>query len=132
MVKGREVSREGRTLKSHKDLDVWKAAIQMAKNIYSLTSKFPKDEMFGMTAQMRRCSVSIASNLAEGAARQGDKEFIQFLHVALGSVAELETQLIIAGEVNLGDPSVLKSIDEDLIRIRQMLRGLAYSLKAAK
>jgi len=63
-------------LKSHKDLDVWKAAIQLAKNIYSVTSTFPKDELFGMTAQMRRGSVSIASNLAEGAARQGDAKGI--------------------------------------------------------
>ena len=123
---------EGEGLKSHKDLDVWKAAIQLAKNIYSLTSTFPKEEMFGMTAQMHRCSISIASNLAEGAARQGDKEFIQFLHIALGSAAELETQLIIAGEVNLGDPSVLKNIDEDLILIRQMLRGLVQSVKGSK
>ena len=119
-------------MKSHKDLDVWKAAIKLAKNIYSLTSTFPKEEMFGMTAQMRRCSISIASNIAEGAARQGDKEFIQFLHVALGSVAELETQLTIAGEVNLADHAVLNSIDEDLIRIRQMLRGLVQSVKAPK
>lgn len=116
-------------MKSHKDLDVWKAAIILAKSIYSLTTAFPKEEMFGMTAQMRRCSISIASNIAEGAARQGNKEFIQFLHIALGSAAELETQLIIAGEVKLGDPAVLERLDGDLTRIRQMLRGLAKSLK---
>ena len=116
-------------MKSHKDLDVWKAAIILAKSIYSLTTAFPKEEMFGMTAQMRRCSISIASNIAEGAARQGNKEFIQFLHIALGSAAELETQLIIAGEVKLGDPAMLEHLDGDLTRIRQMLRGLAKSLK---
>ena len=116
-------------MKSHKDLDVWKAAIILAKSIYSLTTAFPKEEMFGMTAQMRRCSISIASNIAEGAARQGNKEFIQFLHIALGSAAELETQLIIAGEVKLGDPAMLERLDGDLTRIRQMLRGLAKSLK---
>ena len=116
-------------MKSHKDLDVWEAAIILAKSIYSLTTAFPKEEMFGMTAQMRRCSISIASNIAEGAARQGNKEFIQFLHIALGSAAELETQLIIAGEVKLGDPAMLERLDGDLTRIRQMLRGLAKSLK---
>jgi four helix bundle protein len=119
-------------MKSHKDLDVWKAAILLAKNIYRVTATFPKEEMFGMTAQMRRCSVSIPSNIAESAARQGNKEFIQFLHVALGSAAELETQLIIAGEVELGNRSVLNNLDEDLTRIRQMLRGLVKSLKAPK
>jgi four helix bundle protein len=74
-------------MKSHKDLDVWRAAVGLAKNIYQVTTAFPKEEMFGMTTQMRRCSVSIASNIVEGAARQGNKEFIQFLHIALGSAA---------------------------------------------
>jgi four helix bundle protein len=117
-------------MKSHKDLDVWKAAVVLAKNIYNVTSAFPKAEIFGMTAQMRRCSVSIASNIAEGAARQGNKEFVQYLHIALGSAAELETQLIIAKEVKLGRESVLEGLDQDLTRIRHMLRGLARSVKA--
>src|SRR5258708_2552174 len=117
-------------MKSHKDLDGWKAAIILAKNIYKATAAFPKEEICGMTAQMRRCSISIASNIAEGAARQGNKEFIQFLHIALGSAAELETQLIIAGEVKLGNTAVVKSLDDDLTRIRQMFRGLVKSLKA--
>jgi four helix bundle protein len=117
-------------MKSHKDLDVWKAAIILAKNIYKATATFPKEEIFGMTAQMRRCSISIASNIAEGAARQGNKEFIQFLYIALGSAAELETQLIIAGEVELGNPPVMKSLNDDLTRIRQMLRGLVKSVRA--
>jgi four helix bundle protein len=117
-------------MKSHKDLDVWKAAVGLAKNIYQVTTAFPKEEIFGMTARMRRCSVSIASNIAEGAATQGNKEFIQFLHIALGSTAELETQLIIAGEVKLGKSAALAGLDEDLTRIRQMLRGLVKSLKA--
>ena len=118
-------------MKSHKDLDVWKAAVILAKNIYSATNAFPKEEIFGMTAQMRRCSVSIASNIAEGAARQGNKEFVQFLHIALGSAAELETQLFIAREVKLGKGAVLENLEEDLARIRHMLRGLVRSLKTS-
>ena len=117
-------------MKSHKDLDAWKAAVVPAKDVYNTTKVFPKEEIFGMTSQMRRCSVSIASNIAEGAARQGDKEFIQYLHIALGSAAELETQIIIAGEVKLGSPATLKGLDRDLTRIRLMLRGLVKSLKA--
>jgi four helix bundle protein len=79
---------------------------------------------------MRRSSISIASNIAEGAARQGDKEFVQFLHIALGSAAELETQLVIAREVGLGDDGAMEKLDQDLTKIRHMLRGLVRSLKA--
>jgi four helix bundle protein len=116
-------------MKSHKDLDVWKAAIGLAKGIYTVTATFPKEEMFGMTSQMRRSAVSIASNIAEGAARKGNKEFIQFLHVALGSAAELETQLIIAKEVKLGRESGLAALDLELTRIRMMLRGLTRAVR---
>ena len=83
-----------------------------------------------MSAQMRRASVSIASNIAEGAARQGDKEFIQFLHIALGSAAELETQLIIARDVGLAKPSDVDAVDKGLTQLRQLLLGLIRSIKA--
>ena len=79
---------------------------------------------------MRRSSTSIASNIAEGAARQGAKEFVQFLHIALGSAAELETQLVIAREVGLGDEAAVNKLDPELTKIRHMLRGLVRSLKA--
>ena len=117
-------------MKSHKDLDAWKAAVVLAKDVYNVTKAFPKEEIFGMTSQMRRCAISIASNIAEGAARQGNREFIQYLHIALGSAAELETQIIIAGEVKLGSLTTLKGLDRDLTRIRLMVRGLVKSLKA--
>ena len=116
-------------MKSHKDLDVWKAAIKLAREIYVLTASFPNEERFGMTMQMRRASVSIASNIAEGAARQGDKEFVQFLHIALGSAAELETQLIIAGEVGLSKASALGAVEVSLTHVRQLLIGLIRSIK---
>ena len=117
-------------MKSHKDLDVWKLAVAQAKNVYSVTGAFPKAEIFGMTAQMRRCSVSIASNIAEGAARRGNKEFVQFLHIALGSAAELETQFVIAREVDLLQKRTFEDLDRELTRIRLMLRGLTRSVKA--
>ena len=84
-----------------------------------------------MSAQMRRASVSIASNIAEGAARQGDKEFIQFLHIALGSAAELETQLVIARDVGLAKPSDVDAVDKGLAQLRQLLLGLIRSIKAS-
>lgn len=119
-------------MKSHKDLEVWKAAVGLAKDVYNATKAFPKEEIFGLTSQMRRCGISIASNIAEGAARQGNKEFIQYLHIALGSAAELETQLIIAVEVKLGDLQVLKDVNRNLTRVRLMLRGLVKSLNTRR
>jgi four helix bundle protein len=81
-------SNEGKAvnkIKTHKDLDVWKESMTLAKEVYSLTKRFPKEETFGLASQMRRAAVSIPSNIAEGAARNSDREFIQFLHVSLVS-----------------------------------------------
>ena len=88
-------------MKTHKSLDVWQVAVNLAQNIYGVTRRFPKEELFGLTTQMRRCAISIPSNIAEGSARQGDKEFIQFLYVAAGSASELDTQLEIARRVGV-------------------------------
>ena len=81
---------------THKDLDIWKQGIQLVEEVYKATAEFPKEEIYGLTNQMRRASVSIPSNISEGAARGSRKEFIKFLYVALGSLAELETQTIIS------------------------------------
>jgi four helix bundle protein len=114
--------------KTHKDLDVWKKAIQLVTEIYNITESFPDKEKFGITLQIRRSSISIASNIAEGAARNTKKEFVQFLYIALGSLSELETQLIIS--INLG---YLNSIDDtftEIIEIRKMTLGLIKYLKS--
>ena len=81
---------------THKDLDIWKQGIELVEEVYKATAEFPKEEIYGLTNQMRRASVSIPSNISEGAARGSKKEFIKFLYVALGSLAELETQTIIS------------------------------------
>ena len=81
---------------THKDLDIWKLGIESVEQVYKMTAGYPKEEIYGLTNQMRRASVSIPSNISEGAARSSKKEFIQFLYVALGSLAELETQAIIS------------------------------------
>lgn len=83
-------------MKSHKDLEVWKRSVELVKTIYEITKSFPKEELYGLTNQMRRSAISIPSNIAEGAARNHNKEFIQFLYITLGSIAELETQIIIS------------------------------------
>lgn len=81
---------------THEDLDVWKLSMDLVIDIYSVTKNFPADEKFGLTSQLRRAAVSVPSNIAEGAARKSDKEYIQFLYIALGSIAEIETQLLIS------------------------------------
>jgi four helix bundle protein len=81
---------------THKDLQIWQLGIELVETVYKVTAIFPASEMYGLTSQMRRAAVSVPSNIAEGAARQGQKEFIQFLYIALGSLSELETQFVIA------------------------------------
>ncbi len=116
-------------IKTHKDLDVWKEAMKLAKEVYRLTSGFPKEEIYGLTAQIRRSVVSIPSNIAEGAARNSDKEFVQFLYIALGSIAELETQLLLSKDLAFCQST---GADEDLDRIRKMIAGLIRHVKGRK
>ena len=86
-------------LKSYKELIVWQRSVTLVKEVYKITSAFPKCEVYGLSSQMQRASVSIPSNIAEGYSRKNLKEYIQFLHIAYGSSTELETQLIIAKEL---------------------------------
>jgi len=88
------------TIKDFKELEIWKKGVEIVKEIYSITDKFPERELYGLTSQMRRSSVSVPSNIAEGFRRRHSKEFKQFLNVALGSLAELETQIIISKELH--------------------------------
>ncbi|HBY56436.1 MAG TPA: four helix bundle protein [Candidatus Atribacteria bacterium] len=87
-------------MKNFQDLRIWQKGIEIVKDIYILSKKFPKEELYGLTSQMRRSVVSIPSNIAEGFRRYHNKEYKQFLYIALGSCAELETQIIIANELN--------------------------------
>lgn len=86
-------------IKSYKELFVWQRAMELVKEIYFLTKNFPKDELYGLSSQMRRAAVSIPSNIAEGYQRKNRKEYLQFLRISYGSAAELETQLIISKEM---------------------------------
>ena len=108
-------------IKTHKDLDAWKEAMALAKGIYELTRDFPKEETYGLVSQMRRAAVSIPSNLAEGAARNSRKEFTQYLHVSLGSLAELETQLLLCRDLGYSQNA---QIDGSVERVRKLLLGL--------
>jgi len=84
---------------NHKDLDVWKSAILLAGEVYKETVDFPKHGQFGMTSQLRRAAVSVSAHIAEGSARKGNKELTQFLHISLGSLAELETPIISSNKI---------------------------------
>ena len=111
-------------MKTHKDLNVWKESILLVTLIYEKTNSFPKDELFGLTSQIRRSAISIPSNISEGAARESNKEFIRFLFIAQGSVSELDTQLLIANNLDFLTNTDYAQIDERIISIRKMLAGL--------
>jgi four helix bundle protein len=116
-------------VKSHRDLEVWKKAIELAKTIYEVTGSFPKEELFGLATQMRRASVSVASNIAEGAARQGEKEFMRFLHLALGSASEIDTQIEISIAIGMGDKRRLEELQVSVSEVSRMLHGLIRFLR---
>ena len=112
----------------YRDLVVWQQAMNVAVETYRLTRAFPKDEMFGLTSQMRRAAVSIASNIAEGEGRKSRNEFSHFLGIALGSKSELETQIVLSERVNLLKTSETESIKKSLDDIGKMLTALRRKL----
>ena len=117
---------------NYKDLVVWQKGISLAKATYQLTSKFPRDEKFGLVAQMRRAAISIPSNIAEGQARHTTGEFIQFISHAEGSTAELETQVILSIGLGFSDATGAQPLFVLLDDIRRMLNGLRRKLSADK
>ena len=115
------------SMKTFRDLIAWQKAMLLAKEVYALTTTLPDNERFGLTAQMRRAAVSVPSNLSEGAARNGSREYINFLGISLGSLAELETQAIIASRLEYADTvGLLNSINE----VRALLVGLRNHLQS--
>ena len=115
---------------SHKDLIVWQKSIELVIAVYELTDKYPKSELYGLTSQMRRASVSIPSNIAEGRRRGGKKEFIQFLLIAFGSGAELETQVEISKRLPFSKDLDFKKVEGLLLEVMKMLNKMIYSLKS--
>ena len=105
------------------ELEVWKKARTFATIIYQLTSTFPKEEQFGITAQIRRCAISIPSNIAEGCGRQHKKETIQFLSIARGSLFEIETQIYISNDLSFVTDEQLKNCLEDIENLGKLING---------
>lgn len=113
-------------MSTHKDLNVWKLGIDLVEKVYKLTSEFPSNEKFGLSGQIQRSAVSIPSNIAEGAARNSNKDYVRFLYISLGSLSELETQLIIAERIKY-----INSLEilEEIKQIRKKLLNLIKYLK---
>lgn len=111
-------------MKSYKDLTVWQKSVDLSVIIYRITESFPKSELYGLTSQIRRCGVSIPSNIAEGQRRSHRAEYVQFLRIAFGSGAELETQILIALKIGYLDGKQFNQINELLQEVMRMLNKL--------
>jgi four helix bundle protein len=118
--------------KPHKKLDVWNAAVELTSAIYRMAKGFPREERFTLVDQLHRAALSVPSNIAEGAARQTKKEFVNFLHMAQGSLSEMDTQLEIAKRLGYLTKEQWEQLDEHIARIDKMLSGLIRSLKSQK
>lgn len=115
-------------VQSFRDLDVWQMARKLAGLLYRLTQKFPHEEAYGLTGQLRRAGVSIASNIAEGSGRGTRGDYCNFLRMARGSALEVQTQLIIARDIGLGDPAQIAEAEKLTERISKMLWAITQKL----
>jgi four helix bundle protein len=111
-------------------LKVWQKAHQVTLRVYTATKRFPKDELYGLTSQVRRSATSIPTNVAEGCGRSGQAELARFLNIAMGSASELEYQLLLARDLKLLDADEHQSLSGDVIEVKRMLTSLVQKLKA--
>jgi len=114
---------------SYRDLKVWQLSMRLVEEVYVLTGQFPKSEVFGLSSQLQRAAVSVPSNIAEGHARDSTKEYLRFISISQGSLAELETQLYLAQRLNYIAENCLTKILEISGEVGRMLRGLQKNLK---
>jgi four helix bundle protein len=114
---------------SYRDLKVWQQAMLLAERIYEATKPYPKEEIYGLTSQMRRCSVSIAANIAEGYGRDSGGSFVQFLKIAQGSLKELETRAILSGRIGFLAEADLEELLSSCDELGKMLGGLIRSVQ---
>jgi four helix bundle protein len=116
-------------LKNYKDLKVWQKSYQLSLVIYKTTKAFPKEERYSLTSQIRRAAVSVVSNIAEGYGRKTTPDYIRSLYVAYGSHCELETQILLAGDLVYITPEQLKNLLADIAEVERMLKALIKSLE---
>jgi four helix bundle protein len=115
--------------RNHRDLVVWQKAMSLVETVYHLTSAFPRQESYGLTAQMRRSAISVPSNIAEGQGRGTCKDFLRFLSIASGSLKELETQLLIAGRLCLTTSEAMSRVLTQCDEVGRLLTGLKKNLR---
>ena len=118
------------TARSYRDLKVWQLAMDVAVGVYQLTAIFPKHEMYGLASQLQRAAVSIPSNIAEGNNRESTKEYLHHISIAAGSLAEMETQLLLATRLNYGNPQQIEELLAQADEVGRMLTGLQRSLRS--
>ncbi|MCE6989763.1 four helix bundle protein [Dyadobacter sp. CY323] len=116
-------------MKPHKQLNSWKKSFELVKILYAITASFPPDERFGLVSQIRRAAVSVPVNIAEGAARKGKKEFIHFLHIALGSLTELDTLILLSTDLKFMSEEQSISVINELDIIGKLIFGLVKKLE---
>ncbi len=119
-------------MKDFRELKVWEKGHQLALAVYKATDKFPKDELYGLTGQIRRSCVSIPANIAEGCGRNGDAELARFLQISMGSASELEYHLLLSRDLGLVDTTTYDQLTQATIEIKRMLTSLIQTLKAAR
>ncbi len=117
------------TIQSFTDLNTWKEGHQLVLTIYKMTKLFPADEKFGLTNQIQRAAVSITSNIAEGFSRNSNKEKVQFYYIALGSLTEVQNQLLISSDLGYIDSSLFKEVSAKTVIVSKLLNGLIKSVK---
>ena len=117
-------------MRNFKELKVWQKGFEIAINCFKITNEFPSQENFGLVSQINRCGVSIPSNISEGSSRTSDKDYSRFIEISLGSCFELETQLLIAQELNLGNSATIKENLALIMEEEKMLTAFSKSLKA--
>lgn len=125
---GGAVARKKQVIRNYRDLLVWQKAMHLVEEVYQLTSRFPPDERFGLVAQLRRAAVSIPSNIAEGQARKSTREFVQFISLAEGSLAEVDTQLLLSERLGLCVDRDVQTLFSVIEEIRKMLMALGARL----
>jgi four helix bundle protein len=117
------------TMHNFKKLNIWLNAMILTKEVYKITAAYPKEEKYGLVSQINRCSVSVPSNIAEGSSRSSNKEFSHFLKIALGSLYELETQIILSHEFKIIGDTEMNGLAEKILTLQKMLYGFLTTLK---
>jgi four helix bundle protein len=126
--RGPGVKESSEMLKNYKELKVWQKSYQLCLKIYRITADFPKEEKFGLTSQVRRSVLSVPSNIAEGYGRKTTADYIKFLYIAYGSNCELETQIMLSGDLDYIDRTMVKEILDEINEVERMLKALIKSL----